>query len=281
MDLTDVKTLKNVFLKHDFIPRKSWGQNFLVDKKILEKITSIASLSEKDTVIEIGAGAGTLTTELSKRAKKIIAIEKDKKLIPILQEVLKKRSNVKIVNKDILSYSPRFHLGRCKYKIVGNVPYYITSPIIRKFLEEDTPPAELVLTIQREVAERIIAKPPNMNLLAVSVQFYGVPEIVSFVSKNSFFPPPGVESAVMRIVLNYQRKNKKFRERFFKIVKTGFAHPRKQVGKNLSLLDKTADKDIRLSSQAVLDRMKELSINPQRRAETLSVEEWINLTNGS
>ena len=190
-----------------FKPNKRLGQNFLISQKVLQRIIQTAELSKKDTVLEIGPGLGTLTQALAQRVKKVIAIEKDKRMVEILKDVLGDYKNVEIIQGDILKDSPsdtvlpkhkdcirRTVLDAPKYKVVANIPYYLTSPLIRLFLESIKPPQEMVLLIQKEVAQRICSRPPKMSLLAIAVQFYSQPKIISYVSKKSFWPQPRVWS---------------------------------------------------------------------------------------
>ncbi len=264
----NAKEIKDVLEKNSVNLRESWGQNFLIDKNILEKIVTACNLSRKDTVIEVGPGLGALTFSLAQKAKRVIAVEKDKKLIPLLEKNLSNQKNVDIINQDILS----FNLQKFRnYKVVGNIPYYITSPIIRKFLEVENRPSLLLLTIQKEVAERACAKPPYMNLLAVAIQFFATPEVVAHVPPSSFYPPPSVASSILRII-PYNKESvidSGSQKKFFSLVRAGFSHPRKQLLKNfkISFPEKT------------LKKIKNSGINLQRRAETLSIEEWMELTN--
>ncbi len=267
MSIPNNTTELRLFLEENslFLSKKL-GQNFLVDKDILEKIADAGYLTKKDNVIEIGAGIGNLTLALSLRAKKVVAIEKDKNLISFLEKFTKGEKNIEIVNEDVLSYKPSF----LDYKVVANVPYYITSPIIRKFLEEKNPPTLLVLTVQREVAKRIIAKPPRMNLLAVSVQFFAKPEIISNISPSSFYPQPKVTSSILRII-PYNKNYKELQKDFFSFARVGFSHPRKQLGTNFANFYKK-------KSDLILETMGKIGIDKKRRAETISIEEWIALT---
>jgi 16S rRNA (adenine1518-N6/adenine1519-N6)-dimethyltransferase len=293
-DLTDIKNLKEFLLQNSMRPLKKWGQNFLIDKNILEKIIHAGNLSKKDIVVEVGPGFGALTVALAKKVKKVIAIEKDPKIIPLLEEITKSCGNVKIINEDILSsqiqkelsgnfFTKIFHSSflnkEKKYKVIANVPYYITSPIIRKFLEEEVKPSLLVLTIQKEVAERIVSKPPNMNLLAVSVQFFATPEIISHISPCSFYPSPSVTSSILRITPHSKNNyDKDFQKIFFFLLRAGFSHPRKQLIKNFNMLDKVTLKTIQLEKDFLIKKIEETNIDLQRRAETLNIEEWIQIT---
>lgn len=267
MDPAKPTELKEIFKEHDFYPKKSLGQNFLIDKNIINKIVKTASLSRKDNVIEVGAGVGTLANYLSQYSDQILAVEKDECLVGIMKDVLKDRENIKIVNEDILSFEVPFQ----EYKVVGNVPYYITSAIIRKFLEEKFPPSLMVLTVQKEVAERMMAKPPRMNLLSVSVQFYATPEIISKVSKNSFFPSPRVDSSIVKITPKEEPPSVDLRKRFFAVLRAGFSNPRKQLMNNLS-------SSLGINKEEVRSLLEEQGISPSKRAENLSVDDWTKLS---
>lgn len=270
-------------------PVKSKGQNFLIDKNILDKIISAADLKKDDTVLEVGPGFGVLTAELAKRAQKVFAVELDKKLFEYLSQKFAdfqvtsgitpfdsrvrqgprmdtRCPQVKLINADIL----QFEICNLKFnKVVANLPYQITSAAIRKFLENKIKPEFLVLMVQKEVAERICAKPGYMGLLSISAQFYGKPEIVSRVSKNCFWPAPKVDSAVLKITPI--KREKIDEEKFFRVVRAGFAHPRKQLRRNL------AD-GLNLTVEKIDAAFVSVKLNSKIRAEELSVEEWMALT---
>jgi 16S rRNA (adenine1518-N6/adenine1519-N6)-dimethyltransferase len=257
---------------HRIYPIKRLGQNFLIDKNVLRKIVEAAELSKNDTVLEVGPGIGNLTIELAKKVKKVIAVEKDKRMVEILKERLKEEriKNVEIVNEDILKFLPSFKVRR-SYKVVANIPYYLTSRLIRNLLEIERKPKLIVLMVQKEVAQRICAKPPKMNLLAISVQFYAKPEIVSFVSKNCFWPRPKVDSAIIKISEIKEQKAMNNEELFFKIVKAGFSQPRKQLINNLS-------KKLGVEKKRVKGWLLKNEISPKERAEALTMENWKALT---
>lgn len=282
MDLTSKKDLKELLDKYSSKPNKGLGQCFLVNKKTFEEIIKAADLNQNDIVLEIGPGIGNLTSELAKRVKKVAAIEKDLKMCEILKETLKEFKNIEIINEDILKLDIKRYLAE-NYKIIANLPYYLTSPAIRKFLESENPPESMVLMIQKEVAQRIIAKPPKMSILAVSVQFYSIPKIINYVPKKYFWPSPKVDSAIIKLAVNKKQSavNKKL---FFQIVKAGFSQPRKQLLNNFSKILKL-DKPAEISKSKNLAGREEIifwllenKIEPAQRAETLSVENWINLT---
>lgn len=281
MDLTSKLVIKKLLKEKGMRPSKRLGQNFLVSKSVLKKIIEAADLEKTDIILEIGSGIGTLTQELAKRAKKVIAIEKDKKMVEILKEILKDFKNVKIVEEDILKIengSITKWLNGLNYKIISNLPYYIASPVIRKFLETKTPPQKMILMVQKEVAQRILAHPPKMNLLAISVQFYAKPKIVSYVSKRAFWPSPKVDSALIKLSeikpKSYQHKSAQIstdQRLFFKIVKAGFSHPRKQLVNNLVF-------ELKLEKEKVKSWLLKNKILPNSRAENLSLKNWISLT---
>jgi len=279
--------IKKLLQKYHLRPNKRLGQNFLISQRALQKIIQTAKLSKKDTVLEIGPGLGVLTHALAKRAKKVIAVEKDKRIVEILRDELGNYKNVEIIHGDILKLfrSKRHALfatsllkkGCSKkgvpldgYKIVANIPYYLTSFLIRLFLESKNPPQEMVLLVQKEVAQRICAKPPKMNLLAISVQFYGQPKIISYVSKKSFWPQPKVDSAIIKIGKIQKPKNINIKS-FFQVVKAGFSSPRKQLANNLS-------QKLNLPREEIKEALAQCGLQRQARAANLSINDWINLS---
>lgn len=284
-----LKEVKNSLKKHRLRPSKKLGQNFLIDKTSIRKIIAAADLQPGDVVLEIGPGPGSLTQELAKRVTKVIAVEKDKNMVAILKEQLECLNvrNVQVVLGDILKIEPRsFAKSRGEiensFKIVGNLPFYLTAPVIRKFLESENPPKEMILVVQKEVAQRICAKPPDMNLLAVAVQFYASPsqisskfararpKIISYISRRSFWPSPKVDSAIIKIVPHNGTRTVLV-PLFFKIVRAGFSQPRKQLANNFS-------KMLKLDKETVKSWLWKNHIKPEQRAETLSLEDWKNLT---
>jgi len=283
MNLTSKSSIKNLLQKHHLRPIKYLGQHFLIDQKVLQKIIQTADLMKKDTVLEIGPGLGTLTLELAKKAGQVIAVEKDKRMCQILKEILKDYKNVEIIQGDILKIFKdcpwRRRQGQ-SLKIVANIPYYLTSPLIRKFLESSNPPQEMILLIQKEVAQRICAQPPKMSLLAIAVQFYAQPKIITYVSKKSFWPQPKVDSAIIKIVphpfviLNDSEESsrKQLTNKFFNLVKAGFASPRKQLANNLS-------KNLKIDKEKIKKALTKIGLDPKSRAENLSVGDWEKLMN--
>ena len=223
-------------MEHKIKPNKLLGQNFLTDKSVLKKIIETADLSPTDTVLEIGPGTGILTKELAQVVKRVIAVEKDPKMVKILQQELAGLDNVKIIEGDIRNFEfANLQISK-DYKVVANIPYYLTATIIRKFLEIERPPEFMVLMLQKEVAERICSKPGKMSLLAVSVQFYADAKIVSGVSKNCFWPAPKIDSAIIKIIPfdSAQGRPQISPDLFFKIVKACFSGKRKQIHNTLT-----------------------------------------------
>ena len=252
--------------------KKGLGQHFLIDEKALETIIIAAELSPEDIVIEVGPGLGVLTIELARRAGKVIAVELDTKLASLLKRRLASLPNVNIVNADILKVSPTQLLGEeNNYKVVANLPYYVTSPILRYFVEASPKPSLMVVMVQKEVGTAIAASPGKMSLLAISLQVYSKPKIISYVSSQSFYPPPKVDSAIVRFDL-FPEPAVKIADidGFFKVVRCGFSSPRKQLRNSLAhgLEAKPAEVGLLL---------EKARIEPQRRAETLSLEEWARL----
>ncbi|MBU1292426.1 ribosomal RNA small subunit methyltransferase A [Patescibacteria group bacterium] len=267
--------IKKILKEHDLQLNKRLGQNFLIDNNILDKIIITANLSKQDTVLEIGSGLGTLTKELAQKAKKVITIEKDKKLTEILKQELKDYENVELIEADILrSDLCKGRTSKLKdYKVVSNLPYYITSPVIRMLLESDNPPQEMILMVQKEVAQRICAKPPKMNLLAVATQFYANPKIIFSVSKNSFWPRPKIDSAIIKIEVRHQQMSdleKDSIKKFFQVVKAGFSSPRKQLANNFYT-------KLSIPREQIKEALAECGLPHQARAENLSVENWQKL----
>jgi 16S rRNA (adenine1518-N6/adenine1519-N6)-dimethyltransferase len=249
-------------------PSKGLGQNFLQDQSALQKIIETAEIEPTDSVLEIGPGLGSLTRYLALSARSVIAVELDRKLFPALESVLTPYKNIRLVHGDILKLSPAELMDKAGYIVVANIPYYITSAVIRHLLEADMPPRRVVLTVQKEVAERICAEAGEMNLLALSVQVYGKPSIASFIPAEAFYPPPNVDSAVLRIEVQTQPFLPTNRlDAFFILIKAGFSQKRKTLRNSLSGgLGVSPVESEKLLSRAGID--------PQRRAETLNLEEW-------
>ena len=293
-----VQKLKTIIKKYNIKPSKKLGQNFLIDKKVLKKIIAAAELKKDDIVLEIGPGLGILTLELAKNVKKVVAIEKDKNMVKILKNILKENNikNVVVIEGDVrkidiaalLYQQNKTNMTSQKnfYKLVANIPYYLTSPLMKKFLEAEQPPQTIILMIQKEVAQRICAQPPKMNLLATATQFYALPKTIFYVSRKSFWPQPKVNSATIKILpfktnpalippqlekIKQIQDNKIFINDFFRLVRAGFSQPRKQIINNLT-------KNLFGGRQKTAELLKKANINPTQRSGEIPVDKWLDLT---
>lgn len=268
MNLGDIRKIKEILSMYGASPNTDLGQHFLVEKKYLEQIIEAADLSGKELVLEIGPGMGVLTRELSKRAREVVAIEVDPKMVEILKTICLKCTNLTVKNLDVRNFDPT---GIGDYSIIANLPYYLTSHILRKFLEEKNKPKEMVLLVQKEVAERICATPNRMSLLAISIQFYGSVKMIGVVPREAFYPTPQVSSAIVKIITY---KTPLFSDvdpgKFFDLVKSGFGEKRKQLANSLLGFGP-------YSKEEIIEKLKKSGINPERRAETLSLAEWRTL----
>jgi 16S rRNA (adenine1518-N6/adenine1519-N6)-dimethyltransferase len=267
--------VRKLLKEFDIQLRKSLGQNFLVDQRALERIVEAAELGPEDIVLEIGPGLGTLTRLLAAEAGRVVAVELDQRLIEVLKQTLADWPNVEIIHGDILELNPadllERHMAGLQYKVVANLPYYITSAILRHLLTAEVKPRLMVVTVQLEVAQRITAEPGDMSLLAVSVQFYGRPRIVTRIKAGAFYPSPQVDSAVIRIDLHdHPIAEVDDAEGFFEVVRAGFAQRRKQLRNALAA-------ESNLPASEVAQALIRAGVNPRRRAQTLSIEEWASV----
>jgi len=291
-----LKQIKLICRTYDIRPQRQKGQNFLINKGVIEKIISTADLSANDVVLEVGPGLGILTEALAKKVKKVISVELDKNLFNFLKAKFVNVKNLELVHNDILKLDPTSYLSRAtpnsnvseseresrdnllptSYKIVANLPYNITSHFLKKFLTAENRPIEMTLLIQKEVAERICASAGQMSLLAVSVQLYGQPKIIKIIKKENFWPQPKVDSAILKISnIRTEKEIGKHlegitEEFFWQIVRIGFSAKRKQLQNNLSAgLQIPEKKKKKILNQANFD--------PKIRAQNLSVKDWIFL----
>lgn len=258
----------------DLHAKKGLGQHFLVDEKALGCIISAAELTSNDTVIEVGPGLGILTEELARRAGRIIAIEVDSRLASALKETLASCPNVTIVNKDVLETDAAELLESVgggvytSYKVVANLPYYIGSAVLRRFMEASIKPCLMVVTVQKEVAQQMAAQPGKMSLLSVGVQFYGKPAIVDYIPASGFYPQPKVDSAIVRIdIYDQPAVQVEDETEFFRVVRGGFSAPRKQLHNSLA-------QGLGMSSRDAAALLKRAGICQKRRPGTLSLDEW-------
>jgi 16S rRNA (adenine1518-N6/adenine1519-N6)-dimethyltransferase len=252
-------------------PEKRLGQNFLSETGVIKKLTNAAKIQSGETILEIGPGTGNLTAELIKTGRPVIAAEKDRRMADVLREKFNKADNFTLFIADALKFDELKIAA--PYKIVANLPFYAAAPIIRKFLESRNPPASMSLIVQKEVARRICAQAPKANILANAVQFYAAPKIISYVSKGSFWPVPKVDAAILLLAPRTKegdRADKKFSEKFFKILKAGFSHPRKLLASNLAQIANLPREKIKVA-------MADSGIPQNCRPENLSPEDWIVL----
>jgi len=268
--------------QYELHAKKGLGQHFLINSGILKNIISAADLSPRDLVIEVGPGLGVLTRELIQNAGYVISVELDSAVIDLLQTNLSQYDNFSLIHSDILKIRPEEIIEREKdkfpasvdtqrYKVVANLPYYITQPIIRHFCEAAVKPETMVIMVQKEVARNIIAKPGDLSILAVSVQIYGNPRIMGYVPAGNFYPPPKVDSAILRIDLYPQPAvSVTSIDNFFRVVKAGFSSARKQIVNSLA-------QGLEVTKPEVISLLDKAGVSPQKRPEMLTLEEWAQL----
>lgn len=258
--------------EYEINPKKALGQNFIHDPNLLEKIVASADLDGSETVIEVGPGTGAMTAVLAQHARRVVAIELDDRLAPVLETALIDHPNASVIYADALKMDFHALAGTEDYFVVANIPYYISSHLIRHLLEAPVKPRRIVLTVQYELAERITAAPGHLSLLAVSVQFYGQSELIARVNPAVFWPRPDVDSAILRIDPHPSPPvDVPSEKQFFRVVKAGFSQKRKQLKNAMGGgLGMKASKAGKLIEQAGID--------PSRRAETLTLEEWAAIT---
>jgi len=258
--------LKQLCAEYHLTPSKKYGQNYLISETPINKMIEAGELTQDDTVVEIGPGFGVLTLAMAPHVKKVVAFEIEKKLEGYWEEKQREFKNIEIIWGNALKeiQNSEFQIQNKKYKVLANLPYQITSNVIRTLLELAHKPERIVIMVQKEVADRICAKPGDMSLLAVSVQYYGTPKIVTKVANGNFWPAPKVDSAVIAITDIQDRPDA---EVFFRYVRAGFQNKRKQLWKNLSVGLQIAGERVKNVLQSVLG-------NEKVRAEELSVEQW-------
>ncbi len=271
IDLTNVRELRNLLLHHNMRPNKAFGQNFLIDRDVLQRIVAAAEISLQDEVLEVGAGTGVLTRELAKQAGRVVAVENERDMLTLLDYTTGSYTNVERVARDLLHFDPAEMFGERSYKLVANLPYYITAATFRHFLESTNPPRLMIVMVQWEVAQRIVAEPGDLSLLANSVQFYGKPQIVTRVPAQAFYPAPKVDSAILRVdVASEIRLPPSERDSFFRVVQAGFSERRKQLHNSLT-------HGLHYKNELVRSWLNEADIESSRRAETLNIDEWLRL----
>ena len=255
-------------------PKKRFGQHFLSDRSILNRIVDAADLAPDDAVIEVGPGLGALTDVLAERASRVVAVEVDSDLVALLRSRFASAPNVAIVAADILEIAPSGILGRggarAPYVVVANLPYNIASAVLRHFLEGDVPPRRMVVMVQQEVAEAIVARPPKMSLLSVATQVYGETAMVMRVAPGAFNPPPAVQSAVVRIDVAGRLRVDAALDVFFRVVRAGFGNPRKQLRNSLSF-------GMHVKQDVVDAVLQDAGIDVTLRPQVLSLDQWATL----
>jgi len=259
MDLSNKSSVINILRTHGIYLQKSFGQNFLIDKNVLDEIVSSAGISEKDDIVEIGPGLGVLTSELCKKAHKVTSIELDSKFLPILKNILSEFKNVEVINMDALKFNP----PKTPYKVVANIPYNITSPLINHFLRAENPPSSMTLLVQKEVAEKICERDKKSSILSLQIKLFAATKTIGIVSKNAFLPPPKVDSAIIRIDV-YKKTDPQFVDKetalkILEVAKKTFSQKRKKLSNTLPV------------------EYKNTKIDLNRRPETLSVAEWLEI----
>ena len=278
MKLYAPSTIRDIKEKNRVKLSKSLGQNFLTDKNIIDKIIDETEITEDDLVIEIGPGIGVLTAEACQRAKKVVAVEIDKNLIPILQETLGEYDNIEIINQDVLKTDLNEVIDKSgcrRAKIIGNLPYYITTPIIMALLEGGVRADSITIMMQKEVADRIKSGPGTKayGALSVAVQYYCIVKNVATVPKEVFFPAPKVDSAVLRLDLREEKPVDLIDEKmFFRCIKAGFGQRRKTLSNSLMGLGDVTKEEVK-------ECLDYSGIDEKRRAETLSLQEFASIAN--
>jgi len=278
MDLANIKIIKGILEKNQTFAKKHFGQNFLIDQNVLNRITETAEITPEDNIIEIGPGLGVLTQELAKKAHSVKTIEIDKNIIPILEENLQtltkeEYKKIEIINQDALKYEPTFE----NYKVVANIPYNITSPLITHFLTQKNKPSSLTLLVQKEVAEKLTTLEPDMTILSLQTALYADAKYIKKVPPSCFYPAPNVDSAIIKITL-HDSNDKNFipeetAKKILQIAKIAFSNRRKKLSNTLKNLKNTKT-NLPITPEELSNASERSSIDLSRRPETLSVKEW-------
>lgn len=276
MILTNLQTIKRLCRQYNLRPSRQNGQNFLIDKIVLDKLIQVADLKPTDTVLEVGAGFGVITKELFKFARRVIAVELDRKMIPIISRNVKNVKNLELVNADVLKLNfTDLGLHASSFKIIANLPYNITSHFLRQRLTQSPQPERMVLIVQREVAERICALAGKMSLLSVSAQFYSEPRLISLVPRVAFWPEPEVDSAIVEMRAIGKKREQPASpsiddNNFFRLVRIGFSARRKMLKNNLA-------NGLKLDEEIAKQALEKIGLDAKIRAQDLSVKQWLDL----
>ncbi len=269
--MSKLDQLKSLLQSHNLWAKKGLGQNFLVDEKALDRIVEAADLKPSDRVVEVGPGTGFLTERLIEKAKHVTAIELDKGMVRILEERFRNCENFKIINSDVLKIrNLKSEIRNRDYKVVANIPYYITSPLLKHFLQSTHRPHVMVLLVQREVAEKLCGL-TGKSLITIETQLFGQPEIVGIIPATSFYPAPKVGSAILKItVFDKPLIPEEGLKNFLRLVKFGFSQKRKKLTNSLGA-------GLHLKPSEMAEVLREAAIDPDLRAEHLGIEEWKRL----
>ncbi|PIR03686.1 MAG: ribosomal RNA small subunit methyltransferase A [Candidatus Magasanikbacteria bacterium CG11_big_fil_rev_8_21_14_0_20_39_34] len=259
--------LKELCLEYGLSPSKKYGQNYLITDAPIQKMVEAAGVSSKDTIIEIGPGFGVLTFALVQKAKEVISFEIEKKLVSYWDSQKEIHKNLQLIWGNFLKEFPNFQSQLTNYKVVANLPYQVTSNVLRVLLESEKKPKSITVMVQKEVAERICAKAGDMSLLSVSVQYYGKPKIITKVPSGCFWPAPKVDSAVIHIDVEQSSHTHHADEQFFSYVRAGFSNKRKQLAKNIA-------SQFPLKESFIRETLESISLNPKARAQDLLVSDW-------
>jgi 16S rRNA (adenine1518-N6/adenine1519-N6)-dimethyltransferase len=268
-----IEQLKDLLRKHKLRPNKTFGQNFLLDDFVLQDMVDASGVTGEEAVLEVGPGIATLTGRLLDRAKYVLAVEKDPKFQPLLHALKKGRKNFRYEIDDILSFNFQAALKDFpRYRVVANIPYYITGKIVQLFVRAEHKPQSITLLVQKEVARNISAEPGKLNLLAISVQLYGTPHFVQMVPARSFYPAPKVDSAIVHIDLSNaaSRYDIPDEKKLFRILRACFAGKRKQIHNTLV-------NNLHLEKDTVDAVLKKIDVSPQSRPQELTIEQWLKL----
>jgi 16S rRNA (adenine1518-N6/adenine1519-N6)-dimethyltransferase len=279
LKLTSPKVISEIMKCNDIAFTKSLGQNFLIDENILNKVVAVAEVTKDDYILEVGPGIGALTAALANRAKKVVAIEIDKGIIPVLRKSVEDFDNVEVIEGDVLKVDlaklAQENFDSSDFKVVANLPYYITTPVIMKLLSAQLPIRVMVFMVQKEVAQRMSALPGSKEYgaLSVAVQFYSKARTEFKVPPSAFMPRPKVDSAVVRLKTGKPPVEVEYTQLFFKVVRLAFLHRRKTLGNALAM------GDLGLDRESIRNILTDLGIDPQRRGETLSLQEFAKIAN--